>query len=71
MNNNQTREIRYINNYKMSFCYYKIDNITKNGNELYYKKPIILDMHRGFFTLPPHSVERKGYLFVLLNSVQK
>jgi hypothetical protein len=31
----------------MSFCYYKIDNITKNGNELYYKKPIILDMHKA------------------------
>ena len=31
----------------MSFAYYKIENITQNGEGLYYKKPIIIEMHKA------------------------
>jgi len=31
----------------MTFAYYKIDNITKNGSELYYKKPVDIVIHKA------------------------
>jgi hypothetical protein len=31
----------------MSFAYYKIDNITQNGFELFYKKPIDIAIHKA------------------------
>lgn len=31
----------------MSFAYYKINNITQNGLELYYKKPIDIAIHKA------------------------